>query len=103
MPRPPQVHEEVLRLLLAAAPRIPVLQLSNYLSTTLAASRRSRKRYKKRRLGEAALGPLAGGSVKAADKSVDGVRPTYAQFARLLTPATAPRLFEYLAEGGTGA
>ena len=36
---------------------------------------------------------------KAVDKSVDGVRPTYAQFARLLTPATAPRLFEYLSEG----
>ena len=32
---PPQAHEEVLRLLLAAAPRLPALELSNYLTRTL--------------------------------------------------------------------
>lgn len=37
---PCQVHEEVLRLLLAAAPRIDLLRLANYLHTTLANSRR---------------------------------------------------------------
>ncbi|GAB4814531.1 hypothetical protein N2152v2_001577 [Parachlorella kessleri] len=46
-----QVHEEVLRLLLAAAQHIPLLDLVNYLHSTLANSRKSRKRWKKRRLG----------------------------------------------------
>ena len=35
-----QVDEEVLRLLLAAAPRMDLLRLANYLHTTLANSRR---------------------------------------------------------------
>ena len=85
--------------------------------------RRSRKRYKKRKLGEAAPGLLergyssvseggfrgggggseggwaAGGGGGQREKGADGVRPTYMQFAKLLNANTAPRLFEYLAEG----
>ena len=34
-PNAPQAHEEVLRLLLAAAPRLDAMQLSNYLTRTL--------------------------------------------------------------------
>lgn len=34
-PPPPQAHEEVLRLLLAVAPRLDAMQLSNYLTRTL--------------------------------------------------------------------
>lgn len=47
-----EVHEEVLRLLLAAAPRIDLLRLANYTSMTLNNSRKSRKRFKKRALEE---------------------------------------------------
>jgi hypothetical protein len=34
-----QTHEEVLRLLLAAAPRLDAMQLSNYLTRTLNSSK----------------------------------------------------------------
>ena len=46
---PCQVHEEVLRLLAAAAARLPMQQLSSYLATALHNSRRSRRRAKRRR------------------------------------------------------
>ena len=38
-----QVHEEVLRLLLAAVPQLSVERLAGLLATTLANSKRSRK------------------------------------------------------------
>jgi hypothetical protein len=38
-----QVHEEVLRLLLAAVPQLSVERLAQYLHATLANSKRSRK------------------------------------------------------------
>ena len=38
-----QVHEEVLRLLLAAVGQLSVSRLAQYLQTTLAKSKRSRK------------------------------------------------------------
>ena len=38
-----QVHEEVLRLLLAAAPQLPVPQTAQYLHNTINNSKKSRK------------------------------------------------------------
>ncbi|BDA45944.1 Negative elongation factor B [Coccomyxa sp. Obi] len=43
-----QVHEEVLRLLLAALPKLNTAQLAHYLQETLKHSRKSRKRTKRR-------------------------------------------------------
>ncbi|KAK9806710.1 hypothetical protein WJX72_000208 [[Myrmecia] bisecta] len=48
----PQVHEEVLRLLLAAAPKLPIADVAQYLQDTLHNSRKSRRRSKKRRYEE---------------------------------------------------
>ena len=45
-----QVHEEVLRLLLAAAPMLAAAQLGEYLKLTLENSRKSRRRVKKHML-----------------------------------------------------
>lgn len=45
-----QVHEEVLRLLLAAAPQMEISVLARYLQTTIQNSRRSRKRFKRKRV-----------------------------------------------------
>ncbi|KAL4437410.1 hypothetical protein ABPG75_004549 [Micractinium tetrahymenae] len=57
-----QAHEEVLRLLLAAAPKLDAMELSNYLTRTLNNSKKSRKRFKKRKLFESYDGDgLAGG------------------------------------------
>lgn len=39
----PQVHEEILRLLLAAAPRLDAAQLGRYLQSALQNSRKSRR------------------------------------------------------------
>ncbi|PRW60598.1 Negative elongation factor B [Chlorella sorokiniana] len=119
-----QAHEEVLRLLLAAAPRLDAMELSNYLTRTLNNSKKSRKRFKKRKLFESfepeALpgyssaggyasaepdyasagygGPRGGwGAARGAaqDTSADGVRATYALFAKAktdLNPSIAPKL-----------
>ncbi|KAI3429855.1 hypothetical protein D9Q98_010166 [Chlorella vulgaris] len=130
-----QTHEEVLRLLLAAAPKLDAMELSNYLTRTLNSSKKSRKRFKKRKLFEA-IDPLEGGGGggsgygsaggyasadpdyfssgygsaggfggptrgAAADTSADGIRATYALFAKgksELNPSLAPKLFEYLGE-----
>ncbi|PSC68506.1 Negative elongation factor B [Micractinium conductrix] len=130
-----QTHEEILRLLLAAAPRLDAMELSNYLTRTLNQSKKSRKRFKKRKLFEAFEGTEGGGGgyssaggyasaggdwgggyssaggygsargAAAADTSADGVRATYALFAKSkleLTPALAPKLFEYLGETAEG-
>ena len=43
-----EAHEEILRLLLAAAPAIESSRLGSYLCTTLSNSRRSRKAHRKR-------------------------------------------------------
>ena len=45
-----QVHEEVLRLLLAAAPMLAAAQLGEYLRLTLENSRKSRRHVKKHML-----------------------------------------------------
>lgn len=129
-----QTHEEVLRLLLAAAPKLDAMELSNYLTRTLNNSKKSRKRFKKRKLFESYDGDgLAGGygsaggyasasdygdggyssaggysmhrGLSAADTSADGMRATYALFAKAkleLNPAIAPKLFEYLGETADG-
>lgn len=126
-----QTHEEVLRLLLAAAGKLDAMELSNYLTRTLNNSKKSRKRFKKRKLFEsqhyegegggygsaggyasADHGEFGGGyssaggyafarGAAAADASADGMRATYALFAKSkqeLTPSLAPKLFEYLGE-----
>lgn len=110
------VHEEVLRLLLAAAPRIELLPLANYLHHTLSNSRKSRKRYKKRKFGawevggdgwddgaesaRAVPGGAEGGEGAADDgRGADGIKATYLLLARRvpgLNATTAPTLFAYL-------
>lgn len=55
------VHEEVLRLLLAAAVDIDLIRLANYVTMTLNNSRRSRKRHKKRALEEREMASPPGG------------------------------------------
>ncbi|KAG2491041.1 hypothetical protein HYH03_010488 [Edaphochlamys debaryana] len=119
-----QTHEEVLRLLLAAAlptpdGRPPLLtpgELDAYLRLTLENSRRSRKRYKKFSGGDALarfpmcllasdIGSDIGsdgwpGILALKLKGADGVRSVYEMFRRVpgINPDVAPALFEYLAE-----
>jgi len=118
----PQVHEEVLRLLLTAGPLLSSADLGQYLESTLENSKRSRRRVSKKAGGAAGMfvDPLADfpmtvvGSDLGSDigsdgwpgimglklKSSDGVRSVYAQFAKgRLTQECAPALYAYLAEG----
>ncbi|KAF5836764.1 hypothetical protein DUNSADRAFT_5453 [Dunaliella salina] len=118
----PQVHEEVLRLLLTAGPLLSSADVGQYLESTLENSKRSRRRVSKKAGGAAGLfvDPLADfpmtvvGSDLGSDigsdgwpgimglklKSSDGVRSVYAQFAKgRLTQECAPALYAYLAEG----
>uniref|UniRef100_A0A1D1ZVX3 Negative elongation factor B n=1 Tax=Auxenochlorella protothecoides TaxID=3075 RepID=A0A1D1ZVX3_AUXPR len=104
------VHEEVLRLLLAASSQIPLLPLANYLHHTLSNSRKSRKRFKKRKLvslelepwseyagaasepaysdGYASAGYTSAGYASQGDdtemgsRGADGIRATYVLFAQ---------------------
>ncbi|KXZ51837.1 hypothetical protein GPECTOR_11g276 [Gonium pectorale] len=118
-----QTHEEVLRLLLAAAlptadGRPPLLlpaEVDAYLRITLENSRDSRRKYKKFTGGDAlARFPMA--SLLASDigsdigsdgwpgimqlklKGADGVRSVYEMFRRVpgISPENAPALFDYL-------
>lgn len=108
-----EVHEEVLRLLLAAAPALPPTRLAACLEATLAGSRRSRKAHKKRGAGEAAPPPGGGyaseggwgggystaGAGGGAAHAADGIRGTYQQFLHkqpALTRDVAPALHAYL-------
>ena len=123
-----QVHEEVLRLLLAAAPFLAPAQLGVYLKLTLDNSKRSRRRVKKHLsgpLGSSFGGDgfsvmlndaeVGGGSDIGSDgwagimalknRSSDAVRSVYSKFKTvrlhgggLLTCETAPALFNYLDE-----
>lgn len=56
-----EAHEEILRLLLAAAPSLDPGTLGRYLDTTLANSRRSRKAHKNRYEEDGGLPPLGYG------------------------------------------
>lgn len=114
-----QVHEEVLRLLLAAAPLLKSQELGEYLGLTLENSKRSRKRISKKQrhggLDPMAEFPMAIASDIGSDigsdgwpgilnlklSASDGVRSVYNQFARVrdINDTTAPALFAYLAEG----
>jgi hypothetical protein len=120
----PQVHEEVLRLLLAAAPQLDAEKLGKYLTTTLENSKKSRRRERSKKAagggllpqfeGWAAawqLGSDMGGSDIGSDgwpgisklklSASDGVRSVYARFAQLtkLKPKeAAPALHAYLEE-----
>jgi hypothetical protein len=53
-----EAHEEVLRLLLAAAKQLDATKLGRYLASTLANSRRSRKEHKNRAADAAGLPPI---------------------------------------------
>ena len=53
-----EAHEEVLRLLLAAAKQLDVITLGRYLAKTLALSRKSRNEHKNRAADAAGLPPI---------------------------------------------
>lgn len=115
-----EVHEEVLRLLLAAAPVLEPTYLGTCLASTLAKSRKSRKLHKKRAIEEAALPAgyfdddgTAGGYSTAegyggsptiqGGRGADGVRGTYHLFVQkqpALNRKIAPALFTYLDASG---
>lgn len=67
-----QVHEEVLRLLLAAAPFMEVSVVARYLQTTIQNSRRSRKRFKRKRSDPPFLGGGGPGSGYISSGSLAG-------------------------------
>jgi hypothetical protein len=121
-----EVHEEVLRLLLAAAPAMDPARLAAAAAACLAASARLRSAARRKRARGAALPPHpmgggvawggdgGGGAAAAAGdgdlpsptapaaRGVDGVRALYARLPAAqpeLTPAVAPALFAYLARG----
>ncbi|GLC43520.1 hypothetical protein PLESTM_001482300 [Pleodorina starrii] len=119
-----QTHEEVLRLLLAAAlptpdgrpPLLTPSEVDAYLRITLENSKKSRKRYKKFSGGDALarfpmcllasdIGSDIGsdgwpGILQLKLKGADGVRSVYDMFRKVpgISPDNAPALFEYLAE-----
>ncbi len=65
-----QVHEEVLRLLLAAVPHLNSEELSTYLSMTLDYSKKSRRRNSKRAAAGGGFGAIGGSSLAAAFPSL---------------------------------
>jgi hypothetical protein len=114
-----QVHEEVLRLLLAASSQLKGKDMGDYLALTLENSKKSRKRVSKKQQ-HGGLDALAGfpmsiasdigsdigsdgwpGILKLKLSASDGVRSVYNLFARIrdINDSTAPALFAYLAEG----
>ncbi|KAK9862457.1 hypothetical protein WJX84_012054 [Apatococcus fuscideae] len=114
------VHDHALRLLKACALQLTVAQLADYLQTTLANSRKSRRRHKKKRVdgpetgfGYESCGPLSDGTYlgdtdKAASSQRkgksegDGVVGVYREIhskVPALNAITAPALMEYLASG----
>uniref|UniRef100_A0A7S0RMM1 Uncharacterized protein n=1 Tax=Chlamydomonas leiostraca TaxID=1034604 RepID=A0A7S0RMM1_9CHLO len=115
-----QVHEEVLRLLLAASHTLKGKDMGDYLAQTLENSKKSRKRVSKKQQ-HSGLDALAGfpmsiasdigsdigsdgwpGVLKLKLSASDGVRSVYNVFAtrvRDINESTAPALFAYLAEG----
>jgi len=107
-----EVHEEVLRLLLAAAPALEPKRLGEYLDKTLRNSRGSRKLHEKRAIEEAALPAgffeelmsaseycTAEGVSVNGKRGADGVRGTYQLFLAKqpgLSILVAPALHAYL-------
>lgn len=124
-----QTHEEVLRLLLAAAlptpdgkpPLLTPNEVDAYLGVTLENSKKSRKRYKKFSGGDALaqfpmcllasdIGSDIGsdgwpGILQLKLKGADGVRSVYEMFRRVpgIDAEKAPALFEYLGGEQKGA
>ncbi|GFH23068.1 uncharacterized protein HaLaN_20621, partial [Haematococcus lacustris] len=119
-----QVHEEVLRLLLAASPMLEASALASYLTQTLENSKRSRKRLSKKQKEQGLGGPLQAlgdfylaalgsdigsdigsdgwpGITKLKLSASDGVRSVYSRFAelaKLKSKEVAPALHAYLEE-----
>ncbi|KAK9843275.1 hypothetical protein WJX74_009608 [Apatococcus lobatus] len=115
------VHDQTLQLLKACALQLTVAKLAAYLQTTLANSRKSRRRYKKRRAegldtpshaydssGPFSDGTYAGELDMTGDRERkgkaegDGVKNVYKEIQSLvpaLNDTTAPGLMEYLAAG----
>ncbi|MEW5299869.1 MAG: hypothetical protein WDW36_002842 [Sanguina aurantia] len=111
-----QAHEEVLRLLLDAAPLLKPTELGAYLSLTLEHSKKSRSWFKKKQQNGDALQafPMFLGSDIGSDigsdgwpgilqqkmKGADGVRSVYEMFYKLpgIDVVSAPQLCAYLGE-----
>eukprot|EP00195_Chlamydomonas_chlamydogama_P014869 CAMPEP_0202909070 /NCGR_PEP_ID=MMETSP1392-20130828/48159_1 /ASSEMBLY_ACC=CAM_ASM_000868 /TAXON_ID=225041 /ORGANISM="Chlamydomonas chlamydogama, Strain SAG 11-48b" /LENGTH=701 /DNA_ID=CAMNT_0049598681 /DNA_START=412 /DNA_END=2517 /DNA_ORIENTATION=- len=115
-----QVHEEVLRLLLAAAKQLTPMELGQFLQLTLENSKKSRKRGKKQVNNDPLADfPMAITSDVGSDigsdgwpgilalkvKNSDGVRSVYSQFKSIagIDEQTAEHLFAYLAEDNPAA
>lgn len=113
-----EAHEEILRMILAASPRLEIQTLGKYLDTCLENSSRSRQLHADRAIEEAALPPRGYLGVsrpfqKREDdsddeyttkmepsNSGDGVKGTYkrflAKYPALKQPGIAPILMVYL-------
>lgn len=113
-----EAHEEILRLLLEAAPNLDIETLGGYLDTCLEKSSKSRQLFSDRALEEDALPPRAlvgmtgnhaahgedspGLSNNHGDATGDGIKSTYvhiaASYPGLLHQSVAPILCAYLAK-----
>jgi hypothetical protein len=113
-----EAHEEILRLLLKAAPKLDIKTLGRYLDTCLEKSSKSRQLFSDRALEEDPLPPRAlvgmsshhasdeqypsGLGTNQGDGTGDGIKSTYmhiaASYPGLLQPSVAPILTAYLSK-----